>query len=106
MNALSAKSWFIEQAQNQDHVAKHFVALSTNEPKVYSLRHAIFIKTVFKLIKLKRLSNLESTNVTCLSFGIGSEADIVSGRLLVCLSHCTLALKTLKNYSKARFLDR
>lgn len=34
MNALSAKQWFIENAQNQEHVAKHFVALSTNEAKV------------------------------------------------------------------------
>lgn len=34
MNALSAKQWFIENAQNHDHVAKHFVALSTNEEKV------------------------------------------------------------------------
>ncbi len=34
MNALSAKQWFVEHAQNQEHVAKHFVALSTNEEKV------------------------------------------------------------------------
>ncbi|RNA23312.1 phosphoglucose [Brachionus plicatilis] len=34
MNALSAKQWFVEHAQNPDHVAKHFVALSTNEEKV------------------------------------------------------------------------
>lgn len=34
MNALSAKQWFVERAQNPDHVAKHFVALSTNEEKV------------------------------------------------------------------------
>lgn len=34
MNALSAKQWFVERAQNELHVAKHFVALSTNEPKV------------------------------------------------------------------------
>lgn len=34
MNALSAKQWFVERAQNQEHVAKHFVALSTNEEKV------------------------------------------------------------------------
>ena len=31
---MSAKQWFVEHAQNPDHVAKHFVALSTNEPKV------------------------------------------------------------------------
>ncbi len=34
MNAISAKQWFIERAQNADYVAKHFVALSTNEEKV------------------------------------------------------------------------
>ncbi|CAF0764715.1 unnamed protein product [Brachionus calyciflorus] len=34
MNAHSAKQWFIEHALNPDHVAKHFVALSTNEEKV------------------------------------------------------------------------
>ena len=34
MNALSAKQWFVENAQNHEHVAKHFVALSTNEEKV------------------------------------------------------------------------
>lgn len=34
MNALSAKQWFVEHAQNHEHVAKHFVALSTNEEKV------------------------------------------------------------------------
>ncbi len=34
LNALSAKQWFIETAQDISHVAKHFVALSTNEEKV------------------------------------------------------------------------
>lgn len=34
MNALSAKQWFVERAQSEEHVAKHFVALSTNEEKV------------------------------------------------------------------------
>lgn len=34
MNAISAKQWFVEHAQNHEHVAKHFVALSTNEEKV------------------------------------------------------------------------
>jgi glucose-6-phosphate isomerase len=34
MNAMSAKQWFVEHAQNAEHVAKHFVALSTNEEKV------------------------------------------------------------------------
>lgn len=33
-NAESAKSWFLEHAKDPSHVAKHFVALSTNAPKV------------------------------------------------------------------------
>ena len=33
MNAMSAKQWFLEHAQDSAHVAKHFVALSTNEEK-------------------------------------------------------------------------
>ena len=34
MNAISAKQWFLEQAHDLSYVAKHFVALSTNEEKV------------------------------------------------------------------------
>ncbi len=33
-NAHSARSWFLEQAKDESHIAKHFVALSTNEEKV------------------------------------------------------------------------
>lgn len=33
-NATSAKQWFLEQAKDESAVAKHFVALSTNKPKV------------------------------------------------------------------------
>mmetsp|Transcript_49215 Transcript_49215/g.96511 ORF Transcript_49215/g.96511 Transcript_49215/m.96511 type:complete len:565 (-) Transcript_49215:226-1920(-) len=33
-NAESAKKWFLESAKQQSHVAKHFVALSTNTHKV------------------------------------------------------------------------
>ncbi|XP_071478075.1 glucose-6-phosphate isomerase-like [Diadema antillarum] len=33
-NATSARSWFLETAKDPAHVAKHFVALSTNEEKV------------------------------------------------------------------------
>jgi len=33
-NATSAKTWFLSHAQNKDHVAKHFVALSTNTEDV------------------------------------------------------------------------
>nr|CAG4638315.1 EOG090X02RQ [Cyclestheria hislopi] len=33
-NAVSAKMWFLEKAKDESAVAKHFVALSTNGPKV------------------------------------------------------------------------
>src|ERR1700712_3710175 len=33
-NATTAKKWFLETAKDQSAVAKHFVALSTNEPEV------------------------------------------------------------------------
>ncbi|BBD10049.1 glucose-6-phosphate isomerase [Desulfovibrio ferrophilus] len=34
MNAATARAWFLEAAGNKKHVAKHFVALSTNGPAV------------------------------------------------------------------------
>lgn len=33
-NANSAKKWFLETAKDESHIAKHFVALSTNEAEV------------------------------------------------------------------------
>jgi glucose-6-phosphate isomerase len=33
-NAFSAREWFLKSAQDESHVAKHFVALSTNEEAV------------------------------------------------------------------------
>ena len=33
-NANTAKSWFLESAKDESHIAKHFVALSTNEAEV------------------------------------------------------------------------
>jgi len=33
-NAYTARDWFLEQAKNESHIAKHFVALSTNEKEV------------------------------------------------------------------------
>ena len=33
-NAHSARKWFLEEARDEKHVAKHFVALSTNEEEV------------------------------------------------------------------------
>ncbi|MBU1002299.1 MAG: glucose-6-phosphate isomerase [Proteobacteria bacterium] len=34
LNATTARTWFLEAAGNKKHVAKHFVALSTNTPAV------------------------------------------------------------------------
>ena len=33
-NAHSARSWFLKEASDEKHIAKHFVALSTNETAV------------------------------------------------------------------------
>jgi glucose-6-phosphate isomerase len=33
-NAFSARTWFLDHANNQEHVSKHFVAISTNQEKV------------------------------------------------------------------------
>lgn len=33
-NANTAKTWFLKKAQDEQHIAKHFVALSTNEKEV------------------------------------------------------------------------
>ncbi len=33
-NANTAKTWFMEKAKEKSHIAKHFVALSTNEEEV------------------------------------------------------------------------
>jgi len=33
-NALTARAWFLERARDEAHVAKHFVAVSTNKEKV------------------------------------------------------------------------
>ena len=33
-NAHTARTWFLEKAKNEKHIAKHFVALSTNEKEV------------------------------------------------------------------------
>ena len=33
-NAYTAREWFLEQAEDEHHVAKHFVAISTNAEKV------------------------------------------------------------------------
>jgi glucose-6-phosphate isomerase len=33
-NAHTARQWFLEHAQDETHIAKHFAALSTNEKEV------------------------------------------------------------------------
>ena len=38
-NATTAKDWFLKTAGDVKHVAKHFVALSTNEKEVTQVRH-------------------------------------------------------------------
>jgi len=83
LNALSAKQWFIETAQDVTHVAKHFVALSTNEEKV----------TEFGIDKK-----------ICLNFGIGLVAVILCGLLLVCQLHYILALIISNSYYKVHIL--
>ena len=34
MNARSAQQWFLAEARDAEHIARHFVAVSTNEPEV------------------------------------------------------------------------
>jgi glucose-6-phosphate isomerase len=45
-NAHTAKEWFLKQAKNEAHVAKHFVALSTNAKEVSQF--GIDIKNMFE----------------------------------------------------------
>lgn len=44
-NAFTARNWFLERAKKESHIAKHFVALSTNEREV--LRFGIDSKNMF-----------------------------------------------------------
>lgn len=44
-NAFTARNWFLERAKKESHIAKHFVALSTNEKEV--LRFGIDSKNMF-----------------------------------------------------------
>jgi len=44
-NAFTARNWFLEKAKKESHIAKHFVALSTNKKEV--LRFGIDIKNMF-----------------------------------------------------------
>jgi len=45
-NAFSARKWFLDHASDQTHVAKHFVAISTNREKVQAF--GIDIKNMFE----------------------------------------------------------
>ena len=45
-NAHTAREWFLKRAKNEKHIAKHFVALSTNEKEV--VRFGIDIKNMFE----------------------------------------------------------
>ena len=44
-NAFTARNWFLEKAKKESHIAKHFVALSTNKKEVH--RFGIHIKNMF-----------------------------------------------------------
>ena len=44
-NAFTARNWFLKKAKKESHIAKHFVALSTNEKEV--LRFGIDSKNMF-----------------------------------------------------------
>jgi glucose-6-phosphate isomerase len=45
-NAFTAREWFLEHANNEKHIAKHFAALSTNEPEV--VRFGISKRNMFR----------------------------------------------------------
>ena len=45
-NAFTAREWFLEHAIDEKHIAKHFVALSTNEPEV--VKFGINKKNMFR----------------------------------------------------------
>lgn len=44
-NAHTARSWFLKKAKNEKHIAKHFIALSTNETEV--VKFGIDKKNIF-----------------------------------------------------------
>ena len=44
-NALTARAWFLKKAKNEKHIAKHFIALSTNETEV--VKFGIDKKNIF-----------------------------------------------------------
>ncbi len=64
LNALTAREWFLAYAKDKEHVAKHFVAISTNMRK--RLEHSGLIRRI------------------CSSSGTGWADVIPSGRPLAC----------------------
>ena len=80
-NALTARKWFLDHAGDESAVAKHFVAVSTNQ---------------------KPLPNSVSIPSICLNFGIGSAAVTACGLPSACRLCCTSAKKTSSKCSTAR----
>lgn len=84
-NASTAKNWFLETAKEASHVAKHFVALSTNEKAVSAFG-----------IDAENMFGFWDVNDDVLMIS-GLVADTLFGRLLVSQSIYTLVMKTLSN---------
>jgi len=80
-NAETAKQWFLKSAKDEAHIAKHFVALSTNEKEV----------TKFG-IDARNMFGFESWSV----------AGIACGRRLGSLFPCISALTIFGNSSAVR----
>lgn len=72
-NALSARDWFLSTAGDQQHVAKHFAALSTNGKAVAEF-------------------GIDTDNMFEFWDWVG--AVTLCGRQSACLSRCLWALKT------------
>uniref|UniRef100_A0A6Q2ZBU9 Glucose-6-phosphate isomerase n=1 Tax=Esox lucius TaxID=8010 RepID=A0A6Q2ZBU9_ESOLU len=76
-NAESAREWFLQTANDQSAVAKHFVALSTNAPKVQAF--GIDTNNMFEFWDVSRVS-------VCLCCPLGEECAGPSGHVR-CLVH-------------------
>ena len=81
-NATSARDWFLERAGRRSRVAKHFVALSTNDERGREVRH-----------RHRR---------TCSRSGTGSAAATRCGRRSACRSRSSSAWTTSRSCSPAR----
>ena len=80
MNGRSARAWFLETAKDEAHVAKHFVAVSTNE---------------------KEVRGFGIDPRTCSCSGIGSAAATRSGRRSACRLPSPSATTTSSSSSTA-----